>query len=210
MDRRCIIYTAYIRGDVRDTYAPRESDFVLCADGGYAHAIAAGVAPNLVIGDCDSTHGIDIPAALLRRVPVEKDDTDTMLCVRYAIERGYTECILLGGIGGRLDHTLANLQTLAFAHKHGLRAALCDAFDRAFFLENGEILLPRKEEFTLSLFSFSEQCRGVYISNVKYPLVDATLTNVFPLGVSNAFAAPEARISVREGLLLIVLSRLER
>lgn len=210
MQRRCIIFTAYIRGNVRDAYTLRENDFVLCADGGYAHAIAAGVTPSLVIGDCDSTQGTDIPAALLHRVPVEKDDTDTMLCVRYAAEQGYTECILLGGIGGRLDHTLANLQTLAFAQKHGMHAVLCDAFDQAFLLENSEILLPKKEGATLSLFSFSEQCSGVYISGVKYPLVDATLTNDFPLGVSNAFAAPEARVSVREGLLLIVLSQLER
>lgn len=205
---RCVIFTAYLHGPARQAYTPLPDDYVLCADGGYAHAMRAGVTPQLVIGDCDG--GVDIPPQLLRRAPVEKDDTDTMLCLRHAICEGYRDCLLIGGIGGRLDHTYANIQALAFAHAHGARVELRDANERVFLLENGARAIPREQGRALSIFSYSPRCEGVYESGVKYPLENATLTNAFPLGVSNTITALEARVSVHRGILLVILSRLDR
>lgn len=209
MKRRCVLFTAYIRGDAREAYTPRADDFVLCADGGYAHALAAGIQPDIVIGDGDSLHNANVPPELMLRVPVEKDDTDTMLCIRYALKEGFTECVIVGGVGGRLDHTIANLQTLAFAYENGMRATLCDAQDSVLLLGPGELALSRKEGFTLSLFSYTERCEGVSVHGVHYPLTDALLTQAFPLGVSNAFEEEHAHVSLRKGLLLIVMSKLE-
>ncbi len=209
MERRCILYTAYIQGDVRDAYTPREDDFVLCADGGYAHALTAGVKPDIVIGDGDSLQNAHVPPELMLRVPVEKDDTDTMLCIRYALKEGFTECVIVGGLGGRLDHTVANLQTLAFAYEHGMHAELRDSHDSVLLHGPGELVLPRKDGYTLSLFSFTEHCEGVTTRGVHYPLTDALLSQAFPLGVSNAFEEEQAHISLRKGLLLIVMSKLE-
>lgn len=206
MQKRCIIITAYIEGGIRAAYTPQENDTVLCADGGYTHARAANITVDLVIGDCDS--GANIPETLLRRSPVEKDDTDTMLCIRYAIESGHRNLLIIGGIGGRLDHTIANMQALAFAHKQGVYAELCDANERVFLLENGSCLLPREEGRALSLFSYSACCEGVCEQGVQYPLKDATLTHAFPLGVSNKILETEALISVRSGILLVIVSRL--
>ena len=209
MERRCVLFTAYIRGDALEAYTSRNDDFILCADGGYVHALAAGVKPDLVIGDGDSLNNAHVPTELMLRVPVEKDDTDTMLCIRHAIKEGFTECVIVGGLGGRLDHTLANLQTLAFAYEHGMRAMLCDSQDCVLLIGPGELELPRREGFTLSLFSYTERCEGVTIQGVHYPLTDAILTQAFPLGVSNAFEENQARISIRKGLLLIAMSKLE-
>jgi len=207
---RCIIITAYVDGGLREMYTPRKDDLVLCADGGYAHAKAAGIRPALVIGDLDSAKGTAIPPDLLLRVPVEKDDTDTMLCVKKAIECGCTECLILGGIGGRLDHTLANIQTLGFAEENGLPCELRGAHDRAFLLTDDEISLPREDCVSLSLLSFTEQCVGVTTSGVKYPLTGAVITETLPMAVSNSFTGPEAHIAVKRGTLLIVLSKLNR
>lgn len=209
MKRRCVLFTAYIRGDVREAYTPREDDYVLCADGGYAHALAAGIQPDLVIGDGDSLHNANVPSELMLRVPVEKDDTDTMLCIRYALKEGFKECVIVGGVGGRLDHTIANLQTIAFAHEHGMHTTLCDTRNCVLLHSPGELTLPRKDGFTLSLFSYTERCEGVTIRGVHYPLTDAQLTQAFPLGVSNAFEEKYAHISLRKGLLLVVMSKLE-
>lgn len=206
MQTRCMIITAYVEGNIHKAYTPRQGDTVLCADGGYAAACAANIPVDLVIGDCDS--GGDIPAHLLRRVPVEKDDTDTMLCVRHAIAAGHRDIMIVGGIGGRLDHTFANIQTLAFAHAQGAYAELRDANNRVFLLENTSCLLPRMQGYALSVFSYSTRCEGVYESGVQYPLDNATLTQAFPLGVSNTIVAEEAHISVRSGLLLVMLCRL--
>jgi thiamine pyrophosphokinase len=188
-------------------YMPRENDLILCADGGYAHAVRAGIVPHWIIGDCDSIEEARLPREKLLRVPKEKDDTDTMLCIRHALKEGCTDALLLGGIGGRLDHTLANIQSLAFAHQHKLRASMKDANNEVFFLESETRLIKKEENTALSLFSFSNLCEGVSVSGVRYPLENAVLTQNFPLGVSNAFMEQEARIRVEKGLLLVVLSK---
>lgn len=210
MAKRGIIITAYLKHPVSDLYAPRDGDLVLCADGGYAHAMRAGILPDRVIGDLDSLSGIVPEEAILERVPVEKDDTDTMLCVRYALSHGCEECLILGGIGGRLDHTLANLQALAFAVSNGMRAELIGDDDRVLLLKDNAMVLKREEGCSLSLLSFTERCVGVTTSGVKYPLTDATITQDNPMAVSNSFTAEEAHIAVREGMMLVVLSDIER
>ncbi len=209
MARRCVIITAYLKRALKELYTPRKDDLVLCADGGYTHAVRAGIVPDRVIGDLDSLSGIVPPEAILERVPVEKDDTDTMLCVRYAHSLGCKECLILGGIGGRLDHTLANLQTLAFANSHGMHATLAGDEDRVLLLQDGSLTLKREENCTLSLLSFSERCVGVTTSGVKYPLNNATITYNNPMAVSNSFTEEEAHIAVREGMMLVVLSRMD-
>ena len=210
MAKRCIVITAYLKRALFDLYTPREGDLILCADGGYAHAMRAGLIPDRVIGDLDSLSGVVPPEAILERVPVEKDDTDTMLCARYALAHGCEECVILGGIGGRLDHTLANLQTLAFAVSNGMRAELLGDDDRVILLRNGAITLKREEGCSLSLLSFSAHCVGVTTSGVKYPLTNATITQDNPMAVSNFFTAEEAHIALKEGMMLVVISRMER
>lgn len=209
MEKRCVIITAYLTRPLRALYAPQEGDFILCADGGYRHALEAGITPSLVIGDLDSLFGIVPPEAILERVPVEKDDTDTMLCVRYVLSHGYTACSIIGGIGGRLDHTLANLQALAFATIHGMRAELIGDHDRALMLQDGATTLKREENCSLSLLSFSERCIGVTTSGVKYPLTNATITQDNPMAVSNSFMEDAAHIEVKKGMMLIVFSYME-
>lgn len=204
---RAVILTALIEGDILALYTPRADDLILCADGGYTYAQKAGVTPHKVIGDFDSLPQRDIAGVATLRVPKEKDDTDTMLCIRYALDYGCDAVLLLGGMGGRLDHTIANLQSLAFACAHGMGAEMRDVNERVLLLENEARALPR-ENAAISLFSYSGRCEGVSIKGVQYPLHNATLENAFPLGVSNAFSAPIAELGVQKGLLLVVLSKL--
>lgn len=207
MHKRCVVFTAYLQGRPQDAYAPLPGDYILCADGGYPICKALGIEPDLVIGDCDSVPQSAIPPALLKLTPPEKDDTDTMLCLRHASELGFQSCLLVGGIGGRLDHTIANIQSLAFAHASGMRATMQDGFTKVFLLEDGACALPYEEDVYISLFSYTPVCEGVCISGVQYPLDNASLTNAFPLGVSNAFAATSAQLAVKKGILLVILSK---
>ena len=204
--KRCVIFTAYHQPGALPVFSPRAEDLLLCADGGYALCKEMCITPHRVLGDCDSIARADIPAELLVTYPAEKDDTDTMLCIRYALEQSCDECLLFGGIGGRLDHTLANLQSLAFAHTHGMRAGMVDACDQAFLMENEERIISYQKNTAISLLAYTERCAGVTISGVKYPLLHATLTQNFPLGVSNRCTAEYARVAVEEGILLVVLS----
>ena len=183
-------------------------DFIIACDRGYQWCERMGVIPDLLISDFDSYDGpVDGSVPLDRHIP-EKDDTDTMLAVRFALEHGYRSVLLCCALGGRLDHTIANLQALLFAQAHGLSAELRSEDTEIFTLRNGSMKLPRRSGWSLSVFALDGPCRGVGISGAKYPLENAELTPSLPLGVSNQWSEEEAVISVREGTLMIVLSKL--
>ena len=182
--------------------------FVIACDRGYAYAQSCGVRPDLVLGDFDSYRGELAPGIPLRKLPVEKDDTDTMSALRFALDRGYREITLVCALGGRLDHMLANLQAAVFAAKRGAALRILGADTEIQTLRAGTLRIPRREGWSLSVFAAEDRCRGVSIRGAKYELQDAELTNDFPLGVSNEWAASDAEISLREGTLLIVLSRI--
>ena len=206
---RCVIFTARCEGDVRRAYAPRPGDCLLCADGGWRLARGMGLTPDLVIGDFDSSpEPTDLPAV---RLPVEKDDTDTMLCLKEGLSRGFDDFWVVGGFGGRLDHALANLQTLHYAAEREANITMCDGATWATVVQNGSIRVPANVlgdvggRVKLSVFALTDVCRGVGIRGAKWSLEDATWTNAFPLGVSNEFAGDCAEISVREGALLVTV-----
>ena len=200
--RRCVIFTARCEGEVDAAYAERrENDLILCADAGYALARRAGVEPDWIIGDFDSAERPDAGNVLVH--PVIKDDTDTILCARFALEEGIQDFLIVGGVGGRLDHTLANLQTLAFLTAQGAHAELCDGNVHLVMLQNGSLRIPRTGG-KLSVFAFGGECSGVCISGAKYNVSDATLTPNFPLGMGNDFVEDTAEISVEQGALLVM------
>lgn len=180
--------------------------YVICADTGYGHAMNAGIVPDLIIGDFDSYRGklpSDIPVITL---PSEKDDTDTGLCISYAIEHGFDDITIYGGLGGRLDHTLANLQLIAASAQKGISIRLIDISNEVYAVSCGSIELSRREACYISVFSASDRAQGVSLSGVKYTACDISLTNTFPLGVSNEFTDDTATISVADGTLLIIIS----
>ena len=198
---RCVVFTAHCDGDPRAAYTPEPGDVVLCADGGWKLARDMGVTPDWVIGDFDSS---DVPPGDHVDVwPSMKDDTDTMLCLKRGLRMGHERFYFVGGFGGRLDHTLANLQTLAYAAQHGAQAEMCDGLCRALVVRNGSVRVARRPG-KLSLFALSDRCTGITSTGTAYNLSDAELVNTFPLGVSNEYRADEAEISVRDGTLLIV------
>ena len=129
-----------------------------------------------------------------------------MLCIKYAIEAGARELVIAGGIGGRLDHTIANLQSLGYAEARGVRALLTDGRNEARVL-SGRLRLPRRDGFYLSVFAFGGPCRGVSESGVRYPLRDAELSVDFPLGVSNEIIAESAQITFEDGILIVIEAR---
>ena len=198
----CYIFAA---GDPPDTLPewPGEGDLVIAADAGYRTCLALGIAPDLVVGDFDSMEApADFPDIL--RAPVEKDDTDTLLAVKEGLRRGCGTFHLYGCAGGRLDHTLANLQTLLYLRRQGARGYLYDGAFTYTAIENEGIEIPRGREWALlSVFCLGGDAGGVTERGVQYPLTEAALTAGFPLGVSNHILEDTARVSVARGALLI-------
>lgn len=180
-------------------------DIVIAADGGYRHCQAAGIEPHLLLGDFDSLAEVpNLPH--IRRVPVEKDDTDMMLAVKEGLARGFKDFCLYGGMGGqRTDHTIANLQTLVYLAHRGARGFLYGNGEIYTVIRNEELKLPARKEGTLSIFCMGPDAAGVTIRGAQYPLEKAVLTADFPLGVSNHFVGNEITVSVEQGCLLIGL-----
>ena len=202
---RCVIFTAGDQhGIEKHEIGLRHDDFVICCDAGYRLAQRLGVRPDLLLGDFDS---MDQPEDFdrVRRMPVEKDDTDTMLAVKTGLEQGCGEFYLYGGTGGkRLDHTLANLQTLLYLRRRGARGYLYDNDFVWTAIENETLTVEQTVEWgLLSVFSLEGRAAGIDEAGVQYPLSRASLTAEFPLGVSNHIIAPKARITVRQGALLV-------
>ena len=196
----CVIFAA---GGFDSLAEPiRPGDYVIAADGGLEHTKGLGLRPEETIGDFDSLGYVPEEAVVY---PVEKDDTDMIRAVKEGFARGETEFHLLGGMGGRrTDHTLANMQTLAYIARHGGRGWLYGSGERFTAICDGsEIMLPAKKSGILSVFCLGADAEGVTIEGAQYPLADAALTADFPLGVSNHFTGKAVRVAVRRGCLLI-------
>ena len=183
---------------------PGAEDYVIAADGGYTTCRRAGVEPQLLLGDCDSL--AEVPALPhVERVPVEKDDTDMVRAVKEGLAKGEKEFHLLGGMGGqRSDHTVANMQTLAYLAAHGAKGWLYGDGERYTAICGPDTLtLASRDSGILSVFCLGADAAGVTIRGAQYELENAALTAFFPLGVSNHFVGKAVRVSVDSGCLLI-------
>lgn len=202
MDRPCCFIVG--AGDFDGAYfSPAAGDLVIAADGGYAHLTRLGVVPDIVLGDFDSLDAVPDHPCVLRH-PTRKDDTDMGLALKTGLERGYRSFALFGGLGGaRLDHTLANIQSLAWLCTQGARGMLVGGGRVVAALENGAMAFRESCRGFLSVFCHGDSASGVFLRGLKYPLDNAALSCRFPLGVSNEFLGIPARVEVERGLLIV-------
>jgi len=219
--KKCHIITAYIEGNLTELLLSDASNFIICADGGYEIALSNGINPHLVIGDADSgvmsaIHKNDAepkPGNANFRMPEfiyfepQKDVSDTFLCVKHAINLGFESIEIIGGIGGRFDHTISNIQTIAHFSSQAKTITMIDEKNFITVVENSSVSLQPKAGFSISLFSISDICSGINTTGLQYSLKNATLKNSYPLGLSNEFTDAEATIEVTQGKLLVIMSQ---
>lgn len=205
-------------------FCAEDAPLVVAVDGGLPRLLAQDITPDIVLGDFDSLDrkfhplleefGTAHPDSLMR-LPCEKDDTDTVYACRICLERGCSELLFYGALGGRLDHTFANIQTLTWLKKQGADGYLIGKTTLACVLSAETIYLPPDYEGTFSLFALDERLTGVTLRGMKYPLTEANLTNTFPIGVSNEVDGGTVRgtvdgracVTVRGGHALMILER---
>lgn len=183
-------------------FEKKPDELIIAADGGCVYLKNAGIVPDILIGDFDSLGYVPEGREVIKLNPV-KDITDMDAAVKEGIKRGYTEFHLYGACGGRIDHTLANIQLAAFISQNNMKAYIHDD-SIITAVTNDEISFDAGYKGYISVFSHSDKCEGVSIKGLKYELDDAELKNIFPLGVSNEFTGRESKISVKKGTLIIV------
>ena len=220
---RCILVCAGEYAPIADEawrLERRPGDFIIAVDAGLIYLMREDIEPDLILGDFDSLEEkMDgLPESYAARfaarggdsivhLPVIKDDTDTMAAARIGIERGYREFWIYGGLGGRLDHTIANIQTLTWISRRGGQGWLLKEGSRTTVIGPGEFLIPEAFEGTISLFALDQKLSGVDIEGTAYDVSEAEITNDFPIGCSNEKkAGHKACIRIADGTALIVLT----
>lgn len=215
-------------------FSPQKGDYIIAADGGYENLKTAGIRPDLLVGDFDSMHidgvsgttgdvkDLDIfqdaekaeyihhlkslqhEGIETRVIDPVKNDPDMLACIRIGLEMGYKEFHIIGGTGKRVDHSIANLQILAFLAQQGCRGYLYSNFQITTAIRNTRLDFPSSMKGYFSAFSYSERSFGVTEKGFKYIINDVTLNNLTPTGLSNEFVGTESEISVRDGTLILV------
>ena len=208
-NRRCVIVGAAHIGrydDVRGYF--KDGDYFIYCDAGLKHEKKLGRRADLIVGDFDSAEN---PCRNTETIvlPHEKDDTDTLFAVKEAIKRGFSDFLLVGVVGGRLDHTLGNVAILTMLSERGFRGMIVDDYSEIEITSNKPSYVTDKYPY-FSLLDITGVCRGVTVKNALYPLENAELTTDFPIGVSNeVIKGKTAEITVGEGRALLVRVRKE-
>lgn len=191
-------------GDFYGQISAEDDDIIIAADGGYDNLVRRGITPDILIGDFDSIKSFIPDDVRTVRYPREKDETDMFLSYQAGVKFGYTEFVMLGATGGRLDHTFANISLLLYAKERGHNVTMIDGNGMVLCIRNETISLAGNSGAKLSVFALGGVARGVSIVGTKYEVENVTLTPEFPIGVSNEFKESSAYISVENGALLII------
>lgn len=200
----CVIFGGADMDDGFDVKIP-ENAYVIAADSGYRHCLRYGIKPDLILGDFDSCEERLPDDCEIFRAPREKDDTDLMLAVKTGFEKGCRTFHIYGADGGRMGHTFASVQTLAYIESNGGEGVLFgNGFDMRVYGE-GTVKLRGDGAKYLSVFALTESAE-ITEKNLKYS-GELRLTYDFPLGVSNEFIDDTAEIVVRTGKILVILEK---
>lgn len=180
-----------------------ENDIFICADGGYDTITSVGIIPDVAIGDMDSVRAVLPNDINVIRHPKDKDKTDLHLCIDYALKNNCKELILLGALGGRVDHSLANIIALKYISDNGAMGMILTA-ESAIYITTDKIELKKGEYKYISLIPLSERVEGVTTKGLKYSLFNFTLKQTDNLGISNEFISETVTISVKKGSLIVI------
>lgn len=185
--------------------------YIICADGGIHHLKMLGITPDLFLGDFDSCDysqieksGI-IDGAEIEKYKIEKDATDTHIAVDTAIKKGFDTITIIGALGGRYDHALANIFLLKYMLEKGVLGKIVNEKNEIFITDKPLDIMPRDGK-KLSLIPLCNNVLGITLKNLKYPLYDFNLKMGDTIGISNEFTDKKASITFKEGILLVVIS----
>ena len=192
-------------GFLRETLCA--DDYVVFCDSGLKHLDGLQIEPSLIVGDFDSYGGALPDDCEVVRLCPEKDDTDTSLAIKLALERGCDNIIIIGGLSGRLDHTMSNLSLLEELSAQNIYAIIDDGANRVRFIRNSSALIGRSHYKYLSVLAADDKVKGVDIDGCKYNLKNAVITRRDQYGVSNEITGNCALIAVKKGGVYIVESR---
>ena len=214
MEKRCVIIGASPQDDINYIFLLiKETDYFICADGGYDAASSLGISPDCIVGDGDSYKkdiaGITGIAGIEKiTLPAEKDFTDFTVAIDHGLSMGFKDFLLLTCTGGRFDHHFANICMLERLAENNARGVIADSKNHILIHTGGLMIVKNKPGFKyISVAALDSIVCGVTLRGFKYPLTNASLKRSEPIGISNEFAGDEALIEIKKGKALIIYSR---
>lgn len=209
----CILVGA---GDLTISEIPMgENDLCIAVDAGYEYCRLLEITPDYILGDFDSISEKEAEnvAEIAKQeedkviiLPIEKDDTDMLAAIKLGLSEGYRSFRIYGGMGGRIEHTIANIQCLLYLKEHNAVGYLMDGTGMILVAKDEEISFQDSMEGYMSLFSMGDKAT-VSIENMKYPLQEQDITNSFPIGISNEFILGEkGKVTVHKGAVVMIVS----
>lgn len=184
-------------------------DYIICSDGGANHAYSMNIVPDYIIGDLDSVNGNIIEYYKSKKVkfekfPTKKDETDTELCIELSDKLKAKEIHLIGALGGRIDHTIANINLLYYIRKRGITPKIISEKEEIYIAMDEEITIYGEIGDIISILPIKNDAKGVTLNNLEYPLVDYNMEFSKPLGISNVMTDVNCSIKVKEGSIIII------
>lgn len=206
---KAFIYTGGAIFPENITERPKSGDIRIAADQGFENARLLGERVDIALGDFDSLRGgiKNLPDDVEKvTVPAEKDETDTQLAVNLALSKGADEIVIIGGLDGRLDHTLSNMAILEAMWDMKVHCVISNGQNRIRYINSSSILVARSGYKYLSVIAADEKVKGVSVEGCKYPLRNAKLSRKFQYAVSNEIEGNCALVSVKRGGIFVVES----
>jgi len=212
---KCLIISG---GELKDPSYYKKAlsgmELIIAADGGARHAKNLGLTPHFVLGDFDTLTDaeqvtLEEQGVKLERFPSNKDFSDTHLALLKAIELGYTDITIITALGGRMDHTLANIMLLALPEANQVKLRIL-AEKQEILLIRDELIIEGVPGTTISLLPLSDKVTGIKTSGLEYQVPQNTFIMGIPRGISNVMTEKQAKIQIETGLLLALISQNER
>ncbi len=204
-----------LNGEVKDydyinkIVATGSYDYIICSDGGANHAYNMNIVPDYIIGDLDSINKNIIEyyknkSVKFEKFPTKKNETDTELCIELSDKLKAKEIHLIGALGGRIDHTIANINLLYYIRKRGIKAKIISEKEEIYIAIEEEVTIDGKIGDTISILPIKNDAKGVTLKNLEYPLEDYNMEFSRPLGISNVMTDSNCNIKVNEGSIIII------
>ncbi|MGL5315980.1 MAG: thiamine diphosphokinase [Peptostreptococcaceae bacterium] len=209
--KSCIILNGKIQDYelIKNIIVKENYNYVICADGGANHSYKMGILPNFIIGDLDSVDKNVVEYykkynVKFEQFPSKKNETDTELCIYLAKQLKSKEIHLIGSLGGRIDHTIANINLLYYIKSNGMIPKIISEKEEIYIAIKEEITVLGKKGDTISVIPINGDAKGVTLKQLEYPLTDYHMKFSVPLGISNVMMNSKCSISVKEGSLIVI------
>lgn len=207
----CVILNGVINNynDTKERIFREKYDYIIGADGGCNHLYKMDIMPKYIIGDLDSIDKnlVDYyknKNVFFKKYPSHKDETDSEICLHLAKELKAKEVDFYGSLGGRIDHTLANIGLMHYARKMDMKPRIITSEEEIIIIENEEITLYGKKGDTISIIPIIGDANNVTLSKLEYPLSGGQIKYLSPLGISNVMLEDECSIKIEDGYALII------